>query len=283
MPPNDSILSKVHKMPIVADFKFRRFFAKDTPEARHIIEELLKVCIPGIKKIKRIISQKHVYDDNQSENVTDLEVETDEGEEIWIEMQRWNKNKDEIALLRWEKLRLSMIENHKDKKCFLVVLFDTREGGKDVWGDFLDRESSFYSMADSQSSGNKGESPFPSIAKGVIILMNINKLSERKDEVGDICRDLLTPGGNVLTNSAMEKQRKKVFSKKVEEEMCQYVRDIVDSEKAELIARNEDLTARNEGLTNTVIFAVNSMRSKGMTDQEIAVALHLSLSEVKAI
>ncbi len=65
--------------------------------------------------------------------------------------------------------------------------------------------------------------------------------------------------------------------------MCQYVRDIVDSEKAELIAKNEDLTARNEGLTNTVIFAVNSMRSKGMTDQEIAVALHLSLSEVKAI
>ena len=50
MPPNDSILSKVHKMPIVADFKLRRFFAKDTPEARHIIEELLKVCIPGIKQ-----------------------------------------------------------------------------------------------------------------------------------------------------------------------------------------------------------------------------------------
>ena len=86
--------------------------------------------------------------------------------------------------------------------------------------------------------------------------------------------------------------------------MCQYVRDIVDSEKAELIAINEDLTARyenlearnvnlvatnkdltarNEGLTNTVIFAVNSMRSKGMTDQEIAVVFNLSLSEVKAI
>ncbi len=79
--------------------------------------------------------------------------------------------------------------------------------------------------------------------------------------------------------------------------MDMYIRDIVDSENAELIAKNEDLTARyenlvatnedltarNEGLTNTVIFAVNSMRSKGMTDQEIAVALHLSLSEVKAI
>ena len=36
--------------------------------------------------------------------------------------------------------------------------------------------------------------------------------------------------------------------------MDMYIRDIVDSEKAELIAKNEDLT-------NTITFAINSLRS----------------------
>ena len=36
--------------------------------------------------------------------------------------------------------------------------------------------------------------------------------------------------------------------------MDMYIRDIVDSENAELIAKNEDLT-------NTITFAINSLRS----------------------
>ncbi|MCI7606482.1 MAG: hypothetical protein MSS69_06980 [Spirochaetales bacterium] len=58
--------------------------------------------------------------------------------------------------------------------------------------------------------------------------------------------------------------------------MDMYIRDIVDSENAELIAKNEDLT-------NTVICAVNSLRSKGITNQEIAEYLHVPVSEIEAI
>ena len=43
--------------------------------------------------------------------------------------------------------------------------------------------------------------------------------------------------------------------------MDMYIRDIVDSENAKLIAKNEDLTAKIDGLTNTITFAINSLRS----------------------
>ena len=35
--------------------------------------------------------------------------------------------------------------------------------------------------------------------------------------------------------------------------MDMYIREIVESERAKLIAKNEDLTAKIDGLTNTVI------------------------------
>lgn len=62
-----------------------------------------------------------------------------------------------------------------------------------------------------------------------------------------------------------------------------YIREIVDSVNAELIAKNEDLTAKIDGLTNTITFAINSLRSKGITNQEIAEYLHVPVSEIEAI
>lgn len=79
--------------------------------------------------------------------------------------------------------------------------------------------------------------------------------------------------------------------------MDMYIRDIVDSENAELIAKNKDLTARYENLvaTNeklhvkynellkTFTITVNSLRSEGITNQEIAEYLHVPVSEIEAI
>ena len=55
------------------------------------------------------------------------------------------------------------------------------------------------------------EETFPEEADGVITFLNTERLSSRKDTLGDIFHDLLIPGNEELKNKDMEKRRKEVF------------------------------------------------------------------------
>ena len=56
-----------------------------------------------------------------------------------------------------------------------------------------------------------GEEIIPEEAGGVIMFLNIERLSGRKDTLGDIFHGLLIPGNEELKNKDMEKRRKEVF------------------------------------------------------------------------
>ena len=59
------------------------------------------------------------------------------------------------------------------------------------------------------------EENIPEEADGVIIFLNIERLSRRKDTLGDIFHDLLISGNEELKNKDMEKRRKEVFYRRV--------------------------------------------------------------------
>ena len=56
------------------------------------------------------------------------------------------------------------------------------------------------------------EETFPEEADGVITFLNTERLSRRKDTLGDIFHDLLIPGNEELKNKDMGKRRKEVFT-----------------------------------------------------------------------
>ena len=185
-----SIKEKVKELPIVADLKFRRFFSQGTPETFYIIEKFLELAISDNIKVTNITCQKHVFDSDQNENVTDLEIEAEGKEKVWIEMQRWNNKKEELSFFRWEKLRLTQLELHENEQCFLLVLYDTEDGSDELWQDFRDEEMAVYSMMSKKPLEKTNVYLFPVVANGVMISLNLNKLSQRKDEIGEICHDL---------------------------------------------------------------------------------------------
>ena len=55
------------------------------------------------------------------------------------------------------------------------------------------------------------EETFPEEADGVITFLNTERLSRRKDTLGDIFHGLSIPGNEELKNKDMEKRRKEVF------------------------------------------------------------------------
>ena len=55
------------------------------------------------------------------------------------------------------------------------------------------------------------EEIFPEEADGVITFLNTERLSRRKDTLGDIFHNLLIPENEELKNKDMEKRRKEVF------------------------------------------------------------------------
>ena len=59
------------------------------------------------------------------------------------------------------------------------------------------------------------EENIPEEADGVIIFLNIERLSRRKDTLGDVFHDLLISGNEELKNKDMEKRRKEVFYRRV--------------------------------------------------------------------
>ena len=114
--------------------------------------------------------------------------------------------------------------------------------------------------------GGMNEEIFPEEADGVIIFLNIERLSERKDTLGDIFHDLLVPGNVELKNKDMEKRRKEVFTEEEVRKMCIEEQKLVDK-----------FTEENR------ISDIKFMYTEGISPEKIAKGTKLTLEKVKKI
>ena len=72
------------------------------------------------------------------------------------------------------------------------------------------------------------EETFPEEADGVITFLNTERLSRRKDTLGDIFHDLLISGNEELKNKDMGKRRKEVFTEEEVRKTCNEKQKLVD-------------------------------------------------------
>ena len=111
-----------------------------------------------------------------------------------------------------------------------------------------------------------GEEIIPEEAGGVIMFLNIEKLSRRKDTLGDIFHDLLIPGNEELKNKDMGKRRKEVFIEEEERKTCNEKQKLVDK-----------FTEENR------VSDIKFMFSEGISPERIAEVTKLSLEKIKKI
>ena len=114
--------------------------------------------------------------------------------------------------------------------------------------------------------GGMNEEIFPEEADGVIIFLNTERLSGRKDTLGDIFHDLLVPGNVELKNKDMEKRRKEVFTDEEIRKMCIEEQKLVDK-----------FTEKNR------ISDIKFMYTEGISPEKIAKGTKLTLEKVKKI
>ena len=96
--------------------------------------------------------------------------------------------------------------------------------------------------------------------------MNTERLSGRKDTLGDIFHDLLVPGNVELKNKDMEKRRKEVFTEEEVRKMCIEEQKLVDK-----------FTEENR------ISDIKFMYTEGISPEKIAKGTKLTLEKVKKI
>ena len=123
-----------------------------------------------------------------------------------------------------------------------------------------------YSMKPDYHDIGMNEEIFPEEADGVIIFLNTERLSERKDTLGDIFHDLLVPGNVELKNKDMEKRRKEVFTEEEVRKMCIEEQKLVDK-----------FTEENR------ISDIKFMYTEGISPEKIAKGTKLTLEKVKKI
>ena len=114
--------------------------------------------------------------------------------------------------------------------------------------------------------GGMNEEIFPEEADGVIIFLNTERLSGRKDTLGDVFHDLLVPGNVELKNKDMEKRRKEVFTEEEVRKMCIEEQKLVDK-----------FTEENR------ISDIKFMYTEGISPEKIAKGTKLTLEKVKKI
>ena len=110
------------------------------------------------------------------------------------------------------------------------------------------------------------EEIFPEEADGVITFMNTERLSRRKDTLGDIFHGLLIPGNEELKNKDMEKRRKEIFTEEEVRKMCIEEQKLVDK-----------FTEENR------ISDIKFMYTEGISPEKIAKGTKLTLEKVKKI
>ena len=108
------------------------------------------------------------------------------------------------------------------------------------------------------------EEIFPEEADGVITFMNTERLSRRKDTLGDIFHGLLIPGNEELKNKDMEKRRKEVFTEEEVRKTCNEEQKLVDK-----------FTEENR------VSDIKFMFSEGISPERIAEVTKLSLEKIK--
>ena len=262
------ILEEIRKLSISSNVKFNRFFGDLTPETKNVLETIIRHYIPKLKSIKNLTIQKYAAHDKGRGRITDMEIEMIDGESIWVEMQNWNEKIEEVKFSRWDDLKHLQLKKAKGRKCYLFVLLNVKESEEEykIWDGFRDLEAIRYSMKPDYHDRGMNEEIFPEEADGVIIFLNTERLSGRKDTLGDIFHDLLVPGNVELKNKDMEKRRKEVFTDEEIRKMCIEEQKLVDK-----------FTEENR------ISDIKFMYTEGISPEKIAKGTKLTLEKVKKI
>ena len=96
--------------------------------------------------------------------------------------------------------------------------------------------------------------------------LNTERLSRRKDTLGDIFHDLLIPGNEELKNKDMEERRKGVFTEEKERKTCNEEQKLVDK-----------FTEENR------VSDIKFMFPEGISPERIAEGTKLPLEKIKKI
>ena len=108
------------------------------------------------------------------------------------------------------------------------------------------------------------EEIFHEEADGVITFLNTERLSRRKDTLGDIFHNLLIPENEELKNKYMGKRRKEVFTEEEVRKTCNEEQKLVDK------FTEEDR-----------ISDIKFMYTEGISPEKIAKGTKLTLEKVK--
>ena len=101
-----------------------------------------------------------------------------------------------------------------------MISNNIKNGKNKIWDGFRDKEMMVYAMKSEDYEDGMDKRAFPDIVNGIIILLNLNKLAERDDELGEISRDLLARDAKDIKNESVRKRVKEVFTKEEEKRMC---------------------------------------------------------------
>ena len=233
------IMKRIRKMPLVSDLKSRRFFRDKTPETCHILEVFLSYILGEKVKVKSISTQKHGYQKDERERIADIDLDISGGRRGMVEIQNWNGNVKEVAFSRWDGIRDIQRYQYGCRKCYVIVFFNIKNGRSKVWNGFRDKEKIVYSMKPDYHEDGMDERAFPEVANGIIILLNLKKLSERDDELGEISRDLLASNEKDIKNESVRERMKEVFTNEEEKRMCIEEERFIKSMAKKLVKEHE--------------------------------------------
>ena len=297
------ILERIRKMPIVSDLKSRRFFKDTTPETCHILEVFLSYILGEEIKVNSIEAQKHGYQRNGRERIADIDIDISGNISGMVEIQNWNGKVKELDFERWDGIRDAQRYMYGRKKRYVLVLFNIKNGKNKIWDGFRDKEMMVYAMKSEDYEDGMDKRAFPDIVNGIIILLNLKKLAERDDELGEISRDLLARDAKDIKNESVRKRVKEVFTKEEEKRMCieeermlkslakklvkeqekKYEKQLKENEKKleesnkQLVDKEKKLEEKDNDYIKFMFFSLKA------TPEEISEGIKMPLDRVKAI
>ena len=160
-----------------------------------------------------------------------------------------------------------------------------------------------YTMKSEDYEEGMDKRAFPDIVNGIIILLNLKKLAERDDELGEISRDLLARNAKDIKNESVRKRVKEVFTKEEEKRMCIEEERMLKSLAKKLVKEQEKkiqeeqekkyekqlkenekkLEESNKQLEEKDNDYIKFMFSTGLSPETISIGIKMPLERVKAI
>ena len=186
---------------------------------------------------------------------------------------------------------------------YVLVLFNIKNGKNKIWNGFRDKEMMVYAMKSEDYEEGMDKRAFPDIVNGIIILLNLKKLAERDDELGQISRDLLARNAKDIKNESVRKRVKEVFTKEEEKRMCIEEERMLKSLAKKLVKEQEKkiqeeqekkyekqlkenekkLEESNKQLEEKDNDYIKFMFSTGLSPEIISKGIKMPLDRVKAI